>query len=91
MLQEACPGDQITKAVVLAPREAILFFGRHSCREGLLCRKAKDVELTLRGPVNWAGRTVQVEVTTNTVQEGHQAIMGAVMEKKTKASRPGHS
>ena len=30
-----CLKEGITKAVVLAPEEAILFFGRWSCREGL--------------------------------------------------------
>ena len=35
MLQEACPRDHITKAVILAPGEAILFFGGHLHREGL--------------------------------------------------------
>ena len=52
MLQEACPRDQITKAVVLALGEEILFFGRFSCQEGLLYRNAKDVELSLRSLVN---------------------------------------
>ena len=89
MLQEACPWDQITKAVVLAPGEAILFFGRCSQREGLPYRSAKDVEFSLRGPVNWAGRTAQMEATANTVQEGDWAIVDAVMEKKTKARGPG--
>ena len=42
------------------------------------------------GPINWAGRTAQVEVTINTVQEGHQAISDAVVEKRTKARGPGH-
>ena len=70
MLQEAFPSDHITKAVVLALGEAILFFGRHSCKEGLLYRNSKEVDLSFRGPVNWARRTVQVEVTVNTMQEG---------------------
>ena len=89
ILQEACPKDYITKAVVLAPGEAILFFGRHSCKEGLLFRNAKDVELGLRGPVNWAGRTAQVEATVNTIQEGHLAIADAIIKKKMKARGHG--
>ena len=71
MLQEACPRDQISKAMVLASGEALLFFGRCSHREGLPYRNTNDVEFSLRGPVNGARRTAQVEVTTNTVQEGH--------------------
>ena len=70
ILQEACPGDQITKAVVLVLGQAILFFGRCSCKEGLLYRNAQDIELGLKGHANWAGRTAQVEATVNTMQEG---------------------
>ena len=40
------------------------------------------------GPINWAGRTAQIEVTLNTVQEGHPAISDAVVEKRTKARGP---
>ena len=36
ILQEACPKDQITEAIVLSLGEAILFFGRCSHNEGLL-------------------------------------------------------
>ena len=43
ILQEGCPGDQITEAVVLAPGEAILFFGRCSLKEGLLSSNAEDI------------------------------------------------
>ena len=44
----------------------------------------------MTGPIKWAGRTVHVEATINTVQEGHQAIADAIMEKRTKARGPGH-
>ena len=83
LLQEACPGDRIVKAVVLAPDKAILFFGRCSCREGFPYRNAKDVELSLKGLVNLVRRTAQVEVTTNTVQEGCWAMVDAIIMKKT--------
>ena len=46
----------------------VLSEGTHS-RSGLLYSKALDIELSLSGPVSWAGRTVQVEVTINTMQE----------------------
>ena len=89
ILQEACPRDHITKAVVPAKVEAILSYGRCSCNEGLLYRNAQDIELSLRDPVSWTGRAAQVEVTVNTVWEGCQAIVDAVMEKKIKARGPG--
>ena len=90
ILQEACPGDCITKAVVLALGKAILFFGRYSHSEVLLYRNAQDIELSLKGPINWAGRTAQVEVTVNTMQEGCRAMADTVLEKKTKARGSGH-
>ena len=42
------------------------------------------------GPINWAGRTAYVEATVNTVQEGNQSIVNAVVEKRTKAWGPGY-
>ena len=69
---------------------AILFFGRCSCNEGLLYQKVKDIELGLRGLFNWARKPAQIDVSESTVQEGHQAIADAVMERKTKAREPGH-
>ena len=44
---------------------------------------------SLTGPVIWARRTVQVELTANSVQEGHQVIVHAVMER-TKGRGQGH-
>ena len=44
----------------------------------------------MTGPINWTGKTAQVEVTANMVQEGCAAIVDAVMEKKTKARGLGH-
>ena len=63
--------EQITEAVILAPGEAILFFGRQLCKEGLPFGSARDIRFSLTGSVNWAGRLAQVEATVNTVQEGH--------------------
>ena len=67
-----------------------MFFRRHSLKEGLLCSNVWDVGLDLGSPVTWAWRTAQVEVTINTMQEGCQAIMDAVMEKKMQARGPGY-
>ena len=47
--EEAQLEDCITKAMVLSQGEAILFFGRHSKNERLLCHKARDVEFGLGG------------------------------------------
>ena len=40
---QECLEERITKAVVLALGEGILFFGRQSLKEGLFHRKARDV------------------------------------------------
>ena len=77
--------------MVLVPGEAILFFGRCLHNEGLLYRNTWDVELSLRGPITWAGRTVQVEAMVCTMQEGYRAMVDAIMEMKTKVRGPGHS
>ena len=81
--------ELITKAVILAPGEAILFFGRQLHKEGLPFGSARDVRFRLKGSVNWAERLPQVEATVNTVQEGHQAIADTVMEMKKKAREWG--
>ena len=45
---------------------------------------ARYFRFSLTGPVNWAGRVAQVEVTVHTMQEGCWDIADAVMEKRTK-------
>ena len=42
------------------------------------------------GSVTWPGRATHVEATVYTIQEGHRAITDAILEKKTKARRPGY-
>ena len=67
--------EWITEPVVLPPRETILFFRWQSLKEGLPIGDARDVGFHLGGPVNWARREDQVEMTASTVQEGHWAIV----------------
>ena len=88
MLQKGIK-EEITEAVVLALREAILFFGWQSHKEGHPLEGARDVGFCLMDPTSWAGRTAQVEATVGTVQEGHHAIAEAVIENRTKARGPG--
>ena len=56
---------------------------------GLPRGKARDVAFSVAGPVIWAGRLAWVKMTVNAVQEGHQAIAGAVVEKRAKTQGPG--
>ena len=88
ILQEAWPDNHITGAMVLSPGEAILFFGRHSKNEGLSYCKARGIEFGLGGQFNWAERSVQIEASRKTVQEGHCVILKAAVEKKMKAREP---
>ena len=80
--------EQITEAVVLVLREAILFFGRRSQKEGLPYTNARDIEFSLTGPNNWAGRTVQVKVTANTVHKGHQDYCGCCHREANRGQEP---
>ena len=43
--------ERITKAVVLAPGEAVLLSGRQSLKEGLPHGKTRDVAFSMAGPV----------------------------------------
>ena len=85
------PRDHITDAVVLALGETIVFFRRCLHNEGLFYSDAQNIEHGLTGSVTWAGRTAQVDVTVNTIQESHKAIAETILETKTKARGPGHS
>ena len=89
ILQEACPRDCMTEAVVLVPGKPILFFTRGLHNEGLLYRNAQHIEFSLRDPITWAEITAQVEATLHTMQEGCRAMADTIMGKKTKASRTG--
>ena len=82
MLQEAWSEDQITKVVVLSPGEPILFYGRHSKNEGLPYQRARNVEFSLGGPLNWAWSLVQIEALRKPIQEGHHAILEDMIWKK---------
>ena len=59
--------ESITKGVVLALGEAILFFRRISHKEVLSYASARDIGFSLTGPVSWADRTGKVKETANTV------------------------
>ena len=89
ILQEAWLKDWITEAMVLSPGETILFFSRHSKNKGLPYHRARNVEFSLRGLFNWAGRSAQIEASRKTMQVVCHAILEAVVEKKMKAIRPG--
>ena len=89
ILQETWPEDHITKAVVLLPGEAILFFSRHSKNEWLPYHRARDIEFGFGGPFNLARRSTQIEALRKPIQEGCCVIFKAMVERKMKARGPG--
>ena len=89
ILLEAWLEDQITKAMVLSPEEAILFFGRCSRNEGLPYHGTRNVEFGLGGAFNWARRPTQIEALRKTMQEGHHTIIKAVVKKQMNIRGPG--
>ena len=54
MLQEAKTG--LTKAMVIGPGRAILFYGRHSLGEGLKADEVRDAAFLLTGTGTWVGK-----------------------------------
>ena len=74
--------------MVLAQGEAICSL-KLIVQRGAPYTSVRDIGFSLTGPVNWAGRTAQVKVTANMVQEGCCASVEGVMEK-IKARGPVH-
>ena len=46
----------LTEAVVTGPGKAVLFYGRHSLREGLTTDEARDLAFLLTGVGMWVGK-----------------------------------
>ena len=82
--------ERITKALVLAPGEAILFFGRQSLKERLPHTEARDIAFSMAGPLIWAGRQTQMKMAVDMVQEGCWAFADAVVEKRMETWGSGH-
>ena len=88
MLCDARTG--LTKAVVMGPGRAVLFYGRHSLREGLTLGKAKDATFLLIGVSTWVGKPAYLAADPMTIQEDQQVIAQAVTDCWGKARGPGH-
>ena len=88
MLQETRAG--LTEAVVIGPRRAILFYGRHSMGEGLKADKARDATFLLTGAGTWVGKLAYLTADPMTLQEGRRAIAPALLDHRVKARGLGH-
>ena len=89
MLQEARTGR--TKAVVISPGRAVLFYGRHSMGESLKVDEARDGTFLLTGTGTCIGKATYLTANPMTIQEGKRAIAQAISDNRVKARGPGCS
>ena len=87
MLHDARTG--LTKAVVIVPGRAVLFYGRRSMGEGLTTDKARDATFLLTGAGTWVVKLAYLTADPITIQEGRQAIAQAITDCRVKVRRPG--
>ena len=87
MLPEARTG--LTKAVVIGPGRAVLFYRRCSMGEGLKADEARDAAFLLTGAGMWVGKSAYLTANPMTIQEGKRAIAPAVPDNRVKARRLG--
>ena len=61
---------RLTKAVVIGPGRAVLFYGRCSLGEGLIEDKARDATFLLTRAGMWVGKLAYLTADPMTIQEG---------------------
>ena len=81
----------LTKAVVIEPNRAVLFYGRHSLGEGLTTDEARDAAFLLTGVGTWVGKPAYFSTNPMTIQEGQWVIAQALTDCQVKARGPGTS
>ena len=82
---------RLTKAGVMGPGRAVLFYGRHSMGEGLTMDNARDAAFLLTGAGTWVGKLAYLTADPMTIQEGRRAIVQVVSDHQVKARGPGHA
>ena len=60
----------LTKAVVIGPGRAILFYGRHSLGEGLTMDEDRDAAFLPTEAGMWFGKPAYLTADPMTIQEG---------------------
>ena len=78
MLHDARTG--LTKAVVIGPGRAVLFYWRHSMGEGLTMDEIRDAAFLLTGAGMWVGKLSYLTTDPMTIQEGRLAIAQAILD-----------
>ena len=79
----------LTKAIVMGPGRAILFYGRWSLGEDLSLDKARDAAFILTGVGTWVGKPAYLAADSLTIQEGQWAITQAITECQIKVRGQG--
>ena len=87
MLHDARTG--LTKAVIMGPGRAILFYGRCSLGKGLTLDEARDAVFLLTGAGTWVGKPAYLATDPMTIQEGQWVIAQAISDCQVKARGPG--
>ena len=80
----------LTKAVVMDPGRAVLFYGRHSLGEDLRPGESQHTTFMLTGAGTWVGKPAYLAANPLTIQKGWQEIGQAITKCQIKASGPGH-
>ena len=80
---------RLTKAVVIGPGRAVLFYGRCLMGEVLTPDKTRDAAFLLTGAGMWVGKLAYLTANPMTIQEGRWAIAQAVTDHWVKAREPG--
>ena len=75
---------RLTKAVVIGPGRAVLFYGRCSMGEVLTTDKARDATFLLTGASTWVGKLAYLTTDPMTIQEGRRVIAQAISDCKVK-------
>ena len=70
----------LTKAVVIEPGRAVLFYATHSLGEGLTTDKARDAAFLLTEAGTWVGKPAYLAANPMTIQEGRWAIAQALTD-----------
>ena len=83
MLQEA--GTGLTKAVVIGPGRAVLFYGRCSLGEGLKVDEVRDATFLLTGAGTWVGKSAYLTANPMTIPEDKRATAQAVSNNRVRA------
>ena len=81
---------ELTKAVVIGPVRAVLFYGRHSMGEGLRADEAGDAAFLLTGAGMWVGKSSYLTADPMTIHKGRRAIAQALLDNRVKVRGLGH-